>query len=131
MLFRSASEHLDQRRVLGILLSTLPEAPTSTSVYQLVAETEGIHLDLLTIHALVTSRGLETNSYRGPLSTEDDGPPPKIGELRREPSLTNIYYVVTHPSQIAGLRWLQETPHRVLKTWQLPDSHQGVLVEKQ
>lgn len=127
----AASEHLDANRVLGILLSTLPDAPTSSSVYQLVAEMDGIRVDLLTVHALSTNQGLTTNSYRGPLSTQDDAPPPLPGELRREPSLTKLFYVVTHPTQPAGLRWLSETPHQVLASWQLPNGHTGQLIVKQ
>lgn len=129
-ILKQASQSLPDHRVLGILLDTLPEAPTS-SVYQLIAEENALHLDLLTVHALVSGRGLETNSYRGPLSENDDAPPPAMGDLRREPPAITLFYVVTHPSQAAGLRWLTETPHRELARWALPDGHTGTLLEKE
>ena len=124
-----AQPFLGDHRVLGMLLDTLPEAPTS-SVYQLVAEVHEMNLDLLSIHAMVSPQGLMTNSYRGPLSVVDDAPPPAPGELRREPPTVRVIYVVTHPSSRAGKRWLEETAHRVLKSYPLPDGHSGLLLER-
>jgi hypothetical protein len=124
-----AQPFLGDHRVLGMLLDTLPEAPTS-SVYQLVAEEQAMNLDLMSIHAMISPQGLMTNSYRGPLSVVDDAPPPGPGELRREPPTVRVIYVVTHPSGRAGKRWLEETAHRILKQYPLPDGHVGVLVER-
>ncbi|MDP2310394.1 MAG: hypothetical protein Q8P18_30535 [Pseudomonadota bacterium] len=124
-----ALPRLGEHRVLGMLLNTLPEAPSS-SVYQLVAEQMGLKLDILTIHAMISPQGLMSNSYRGPLAVVEDAPPPSPGELRREPSGVTVVYVVTHPSSAAGTRWLAETPHTVLSRRSLPDGHSGVLVQK-
>ncbi len=110
---------------LGILLDTSPESPPS-AVYQLVGEDRGLRLDLLTIHALVGPQGLASQSYRGPLT----GSPPAdtFSPLRREPSALDVVYVVTWPGGAGGRRWLAETPHAILQTWELPEGHQGALI---
>jgi hypothetical protein len=136
--FLPVSEHPDDWKIpelrqalageslIGVLIDGLPEAPGS-SVYQLSFEEAEAGIDIVTIHALVTDRGLETNSYRGPLSVPSE--PPPQGSLRREPASLKLVYVVTHPSTQAGRRWLQESSHTVLQTFKLPSDHTGVLVK--
>lgn len=126
--FTTAQAHLKEP-VLGLLLDTMLEAPTE-AVYQLVGEQGHFGIDLLSVHVMDSPEGLRTDAYRGPLSVQDNAPPPAPGNLRREPSTVRVFYVVTHASRPLGLRWLAETPHTELAQWDLPAGYRGQLIEK-